>query len=266
MDSVNIGHLIEAAKAGGEILNRLFRQSVTMVEKSRASDVRTQADSESEDAIIKVLNAHFPDFNILTEEEGSVDRGSDYSFHIDPMDGTNNFVLGIPNFTVSIGLTYKKEAIAGVVYQPLLGVVYSAQKGQGAYLNGQRIHVNSVDSLAQSTVSYSSTYGVHIGLYAFLAQGLAEKGIKRMIKLWSGAFEHCLLAEGRIEVLINNNPFAYDFIAGKVIALEAGAKIANYDGSSDADIHNGKYVISNGTKVHDEIVDLIKQFEAVKKP
>jgi len=136
---IDIAPIIQAARAGGAVLLKYFGTSLATTRKTTAADFRTKADTESEAAILSILAAAFPAFNIISEEQGETDKKSDYSFFVDPMDGTNNFVLGIPNFTVSIGLMHKDEIVAGVVYHPLLDRVYHAQAGQGAYCDNQRI-------------------------------------------------------------------------------------------------------------------------------
>ncbi len=97
-------------------------------------DFQTEADLESEKRILSILKTEFPKYNIYSEEDGKFYHDSEYTFVIDPLDGTNNFVMGIPNFSVSIALFCKNEAIAGVVYQPILDQTYSALKGKGSFL------------------------------------------------------------------------------------------------------------------------------------
>src|SRR3989338_1377041 len=131
--------IIRAAKAGGEVVRKYFGTVLTIVEKSKASDVRTEADVESEAAIISILKKAFPAYNIFSEECGLIDKKSEYTFYIDPLDGTNNFVLGIPNFSVLIALAHGREAIFGLVYLPMLDVFYHAEKGKGAFLGSKSI-------------------------------------------------------------------------------------------------------------------------------
>src|SRR3990167_8096406 len=92
----------------------------------------------------EILRNKFPKYNIHSEEEGKIDNGSEYTIIVDPLDGTNNFVLGIPNFSVSIAIVNNKETIAGVIYQPILNQTYFAEKNKGTELNGQKINVNDI--------------------------------------------------------------------------------------------------------------------------
>lgn len=108
--------IIDAAQAGGKIIRNYFGKSIETVQKSTTADFQTLADLESEAEILKILIKAFPSYNIFSEETGAIDNGSDYQFIIDPMDGTHNFTMGIPNFTVSIGLMYKDTVIVGVVH------------------------------------------------------------------------------------------------------------------------------------------------------
>src|SRR3989338_4878503 len=107
--------IIAAAKAGGKIVKKYFGKIQSVEEKSCAWDFRTEADVKSEEVIIKILTSEFPTYNILSEECGLIDNESEYTFYIDPLDGTNNFFIGIPNFSVLIALAKGRETLFGVV-------------------------------------------------------------------------------------------------------------------------------------------------------
>ena len=140
------------------MVRKYFGKALKIEEKSCAWDFRTEADVRSEVAIIKVLERAFPSYNILSEECGLIDKKSEYTFYVDPLDGTNNFVLGIPNFSVLIALAHGREAIFGLVYLPMLDVFYHAEKGKGAFLGSKSIKPSLEVSTKRATVGYSCRY------------------------------------------------------------------------------------------------------------
>lgn len=250
--------IIDAAKAGGEVIKKYFGEALEVEQKSIAADVRTKADTESEEAIVKILKENFPEYGIHSEEMGKQENESGYLFIIDPLDGSNNFTLGIPNFTVSIGLVYDKEIIFGVVHNPISGQLFYAEKGSGAFENGHKIHVGAENDLSRSTIGYVCNY-VHDKVYEVnVLKTFAEKDVKRVLYTWSPAFDYCLLAAGRIEAMITDKPDIYDYIAGKLIAKEAGAKTTDLSGNFETDERNDQFLISNGTSLHKEILEVLK--------
>lgn len=256
--------IIKAAHAGGEVLRKYFGQVVDLVEKSTVADFQTKADLESEKAILSILKKAFPAYNILSEEEGETKKASDYTLVIDPLDGTNNFVLGLPNFSVSIALLYKNEAVIGVVYQPIINQTFCATKGGGAYLNGKKINVNNVIDKEKLTIVYSFGYKkdpVSLGKVMGSFYSLFGKGCKRIINDWSVAFEYCMLASGKIESIVTDGIELHDFAAGKLIALEAGAKIIDFSGKKEKNYINNKFIISNTEKVNKYILSLIQPLQ-----
>lgn len=248
--------MIEAAVAGSQILLKYFGQTLESAQKSMASDIRTKADLESETAILAILRREFPDYNIYSEEAGRIDKGSDYTFIIDPLDGTNNFVLGIPNFSVSIGLLKNEETVAGVVHLPLTDKTYWAEKGQGAWLDGQRLKVSAEDEITKSGVSIVRGYAFQKGFLSRVMVRLEDQRTKRVMVNWSVAYDFCLLAAGKIEAVINNDTEIYDYIAGKLIAAEAGALITDFQGQPGQD-KDSVFVASNASTLHQKLLELV---------
>ena len=259
--NVNINHIIEAAKAGGAVLTKYFGELLEVEEKTSPKDFRTVADTESEEKIIQILEQYFPEANIFGEEQGKTDKGSDYTFIIDPLDGSNNFTVGIPYFSVSIALIKGNEAIASVIYAPTLNHCYWAEKGRGAFLNGSNISVNNVGDLRHTSLAYNKGYETtHQPEYVMFPE-LHERQIKRIFLNWSVALDFCLLARGSVEAIINNDCEVYDFIAGRLIALEAGAKSSNFDSSQEVNDFNNKFLITNGTEIHQEMLSVISKHD-----
>lgn len=249
-----IEDIIAAAKAGGEKVKEYFGQTLAVEQKSTVADFRTQADLESEKVILAILNEKFPEYNTLSEEIGSLERGSEYTFVVDPLDGTNNFSLGIPNFTVSIGLLKNDVCIAGVIYAPLLNLVYCAEEGKGTFCNGKPITVNKETSAQNMTAAYMCGYTTPLQFEGVLSTQLRLLNIKRFLTNWSPAFDFCLLASGKIETVISNDVELYDYAAGKIIAREAGAILTDFSNNEQNDKTTTKFIISNTQEIHDQVV------------
>jgi myo-inositol-1(or 4)-monophosphatase len=256
--NIDIEDVIKAARAGGAIVKQYFGELLEAEQKTSPRDLRTKADIESEQAILAALQQSFPSVNIYAEETGRIDKQSEYTFVVDPLDGTSNFVLGIPDFAVSIGLLKGNEAILGVIYNPILDQIYSAEKGKGAYLNGNRIRVNNKADITHATVSYTCGYNTTTDYSLQLIGKLRELGIKRLIDNWAPAYDYCLLASGRIEVVISKEGDLEDYVAAKVIVSEAGGKITGFDNNS-VNGTDPDFIASNGTATHERMLGLLAQ-------
>lgn len=193
---------MRAAKAGGKVVRNYFGKVLTIVEKSMASDVRTEADVESEAAIIAILEKAFPTYNIFSEECGLLDKKSEYTFYIDPLDGTNNFVLGIPNFSVSIALVRGTETIFGLVYLPITNLMYHAVKGEGAFCNGGKLKPSTETRLERSASAFSAGYDCPKD-FIVNTFGELSRHCKRVLFSWSVSSDFCLIASGKIETVVN---------------------------------------------------------------
>jgi myo-inositol-1(or 4)-monophosphatase len=248
--------IIKAAEAGGEVLKKYFGQDLKVVQKSFPSDVYTKADIESESAIISIVTKELPGFNIFSEETGEIKKSSEYTLIIDPLDGSNNFVLGIPNFSASIAILKNEEIIASVVYDPIQKKTYYAEKGKGAYCNKKKIEVNKISEWEKSTVVYITHYTVNLKPHKLIIDRIENKKVKRVLRNWSPSLDFCMLAAGKIEILINNHSEIYDHIAGKLIASEAGAKITDFEGRAEKNDMNSIFIASNGTRLHADAIEL----------
>lgn len=255
--NIDTQKIIAAALQGGAIVRAYFGQVLETEEKSNVGDLRTRADIDSEQAILKGLAQSFPNFNIYAEESGETDNKSEYTFVIDPLDGTNNFVMGIPDFAVSIGLLKNEEAIFGVIYNPVIDQLYTAEKGKGAFLNGKRIHVNSETELKRSTISYTCGYNTSQSYSDRVINELRSQGVKRIIDHWAPAFDYCLLASGRIEAVISKEGDLEDYVAAKLIVAEAGGKVTNFAGVSELG-RNPDFVATNGQIVHEMLLGVVR--------
>lgn len=255
--------IIEAAVEGGKIVRKYFGEFLELEEKSGAANFRTIADTESEAKILEILSKEYPEYEVFSEEAGHNGKKSDYKFVIDPLDGTNNFSLGIPNFSVSIALMKGKETIFGVVYQPILEETTWAEKGQGSWRGDQRLQVSSENFLGRSTIHYACGYHTNTDLGPAFRSSVGHSAVKRWMEDWSVAADLCSVAKGKTEAMINFDCELYDFAAGKLIALEAGAIITDFSGRETDDLCN-HYLVSNCEKIHSEILVALSQVDITK--
>jgi len=240
------------ALGAGKILLE-YQTKFKIVNQKDIQDIATSADIASEKFIIDSLTKEFPDHSILSEEQGETDNKSDFRWIIDPLDGTKEFVRGIPLFNVSIALEYKNELVAAALYRPLENVLYSAGSGIGAFKDGKRIHVSDKTKLEESFVyCYLPSFKRNQDLYDTSFNKLKEVG-KVAYRLRALADENtalCWLAQGGVEAYLNlsNPPKRHDIATGLLIAKEAGAII---------DTDNYPVVVCNNGKIYEEIVKII---------
>lgn len=253
--------LIAAAKAGGEILRRRFGNHGRVSRKSTAADVQTEADLEAERVILEELGRAFPDASIVAEESGRRDGSSRQTLVVDPLDGTNNFVLGIPHFAVSLALLEAGQLAAAVVHQPILRQTFWASRAGGAWQDGARLQVNQQGDVQQATVAQVYPYRVTSAEVGERTDGLWQLGCRRVLLAWAPALDFCLLASGKIEAIVHFGSEFYDYAAGKLIAREAGARVTTLDGKPESDDSNRLFVASNGTALHDQLIAVISRYD-----
>lgn len=252
-----IQNIIAAAEAGGEVLKHYFGTPLELIQKTTPADFYTRADIEAEQAIIKVLEQHFPAYNIFSEERGRIDKNSEYTFVIDPLDGSNNFVIGLPNFSSAIALMKSGVTVAAAVHNPMARQTYHAMLGQGAWQGPRRLTVNHVEDMEQATIVYVPSYATPRRDITNLFHILEEKlEIKRVGLNWSPTFDFCLLAAGTIEGILNYGSEPYDYLAGKLIAKEAGALVTDLHGKPEHSDENSFFLASNSTKLHQALLDV----------
>jgi myo-inositol-1(or 4)-monophosphatase len=246
----------EIAREAGALLMEFFRQRVTVEYKGEA-DLVTVADRKSELLIRERLHERWPSFDILGEEGGLQDTGSDYRWYVDPLDGTTNFAHGFPVFCVSMGLEYKGERIAGVIYDPTRDELFAAERGGGAFLNQQPIRVSKVARLAECLVatgfpSHKRHKNPNIFFYHQIT--LHTHGVRRA---GSAALDLCYVACGRLDGFWEFNLNPWDTAAGVLIAAEAGGKVSDFKGGP-FQLDSRETLASNGL-VHEQLLSEIEQ-------
>ncbi len=244
----------EAAMAGGAVLQRYYGQLTSVEEKGRQGDLVTNADKESEVAVLAVMRRHLPGHAILAEESGqSADaEDNDYLWAIDPLDGTTNYAHQYPFFAVSIGLLFKGEPVVGVIYAPFFNELYQAAKGLGAFCNRKPIRISATPDLAQSLLVTGFAYDRHqtddnnyaeFNRLTHLTQGVRRGG--------SAAVDLAFVACGRLDGYWERGLSAWDLAAGIILVEEAGGCVTAYD-QSPFKISSGRVLATNGL-LHQEL-------------
>jgi myo-inositol-1(or 4)-monophosphatase len=236
--------MADIAREAGAFLMPYFRRRVAIEYKGEA-DLVTEADRGSEALIRKRIKALWPEHDVLGEEEGLIDTGSEYRWYVDPLDGTTNFAHSFPVFCVSLGLAHKGQRIAGVVYDPTRDELFTAAKGNGAFLNGEAIHVSTIAELKAALVatgfpSHKRHKNPNIHFYHQIT--LRSHGIRRA---GSAAIDLCYVAAGRLEGFWEFNLNPWDTAAGVLIVEEAGGRVSGFDGSP-FQINSNETLASNG--------------------
>jgi len=252
---------ISLARDSGELLMRYFG-NVNCIQFKGIGDIVTEADKRSEELIASGIKSAFPDHVILGEEFGLSrnGRGGDveYLWAVDPLDGTSNYASGMPIFSVSISLLHRGSPVLGVVYDPNREWMIYAIEGQGAFLNGDRIGVNSRRSL-----SSVSLFGVSADVIASLPSFMAYLGKCR--SLGSAALHICHVAMGIWDGCLDVKTHLWDVAAAALILQEAGGRFTDHNGRAYFPIPDRSpllcgaempFLASNGL-IHDEVLKLM---------
>ena len=215
-------------------------------------------DKTAEERLVAGLKTICPEADFIAEEGTAKREGKEYTWVIDPLDGTTNFSHGLPVYSVSVALYQNNRPIVGVVYEVNKDELFSAVKGGGAFLNDKPIHVSKIPTLEKSLVATGFPYYMFDKLddYFEILKSLMQKthGLRR---LGSAAVDLCYVACGRFESYFEFNLNAYDVAAGALIVLEAGGSVSNFLGE-DKDWPEGKEIVASGP-VHDEIITEISK-------
>jgi fructose-1,6-bisphosphatase/inositol monophosphatase family enzyme len=250
-----------AARAGQIMLDN-FKLGMAKQWKSDNSLV-TETDLKINSLLISEVKEKFPGHRIKAEEESSMEGGGEYVWVCDPVDGTIPFSHGIPISTFSLALTKNGESILGVILDPFQKRLFSAVKGEGAHMNGDKIRVSQISELGKTTGEYEMFQTAHYDVNK-LQERLVGTGMMLM-KLCSVAYPAALVAAGELGFVIFPHTTAHDGAAAKVIVEEAGGKVTDLFGEEqryDQDIRG--FIASNGV-LHEELVSLCKEL-VTKKP
>lgn len=247
---------MEAARAGGDIIKEGFNKLKTIEYKGYADPV-TEYDRRSEAAITRIISGAFPEHTILAEEEQSKEGDSNIKWIIDPIDGTINFIQGIPFSAVSIGLEVGDEIVLGVVFNPLLDELFHAVKDKGAFLNGNSIHVTKKEKVGEIFVATGFPYareGRMDDLLKPLPTMLTD--FMGMRRLGAASIDLAYVACGRFDAYYEESLNPWDTAAGMLLVTEAGGKVTDYYNNRYSP-YNRTILASNGL-IHQRMTDLLK--------
>ena len=234
---------LEATRTAGEIIRSGWNSDKEITFKGRA-DIVTDIDVAAEKAVLEVITSAFPSFGILAEESQPVAGSSPYRWVVDPLDGTRNYAHSIPHFCTIVALAEGDEVIAGVVYDPVREETFTAAKGQGAFLNGERISVTETADLSRSLLSFDLGY----------VDEKAALAIDMLRSLWPGMYSVRMMgsaglgvayaASGRVDLFFHHSLSPWDIAAGLIITREAGGRVVDRQGN-DAGLFTPSVICSS---------------------
>lgn len=242
---------IDAAREAGSILRAEFDRPKQISYKGEV-DLVTESDKRSESIIVSKLRNHFPQHAIVAEEGSRVAAaGAKYCWHVDPLDGTTNFAHSYPCFAVSIGLVEDGEPLVALVLNPIADELFTAVRGEGAYLGHKRIHVSTVEKLATSLVSTgfpSHQRANNRNIYYYWDFTLRSHGVRRD---GSAALDLCSVAAGRFDGFWEFGLNSWDTAAGMLIVTEAGGMVSDLEGRP---YHPGdRSILATNGRIHTEM-------------
>ena len=253
---------VEAAREGGAILLADFDRPRQITYKGDV-DLVTQTDKRSEQAIVTRLRDHFPKHSIVAEEGGGQAGASAFRWYVDPLVGTTNYAHGYPCSAVSIGLEEAGEPLVGVVFDPFRQEMFTAVRGEGAFLNQKRIHVSNVESLATSLVATgfpATKREQNPNIRYYWDFTLHSHGVRRD---GSAALDLAAVACGRFDGFWEFGLHPWDTAAGILLVREAGGNVTRFAGAAPYRPGDPEIVASN-TRIHAEMQKLLAEVGSSK--
>lgn len=233
------------------IEQELGRVTSAQVESKAQNSLVSYVDQEAESRLVKGLGEIIPDSGFVTEED-TVDSPQAYTWIIDPLDGTTNFLHGIPHFSISVALRHDEELVLGIIADVMRGDIYHGIAGQGAYLNANRIEVSRQTTLKDSIIAtgfpYDAAYNKTPYLKMLQLLMAESRGIRRF---GSAALDMAYVAAGRFEAFYETSLSIWDIAAGMVICKEAGALCTDYYRSTNP---TGRSIIVANPDIHEQLV------------
>ncbi len=261
--SAIINVMTAAARKAARNLVRDFGEVENLqVSKKGPADFVSAADHRAEEILHRELGRARPDFGFLMEERGAIAAADGHNrWIVDPLDGTTNFLHGIPHFSISIGHERDGEILAGVIYEPLRDEMFWAERGAGAHLNDRRLRVSAREKLSESVVA---TGIPHIGRpapQAFLAQlAMVMDRVAGVRRYGSAALDMAYVAAGRFEAFWEAGLSPWDVAAGVVIVREAGGMVSTTDGATE--VIGADTILAANAGVHSAFGELLRSAKA----
>ena len=247
-------------KAAKNIIRDFGEIEKLQVSLKGPGDFVTASDKKAEKILIEELQKARPRYSILSEEVGKITNDDDFKWIIDPIDGTSNFLHGIPHFAISVGLEHKKEIICGIIFDPIKDEMFIAEKGNGSYLNNQRLRVSSRSKLKDCLIitggpSYSEKNGDRqLSLNEYCK--FSSKVITPIRKMGSASLDMAYVAAGRCDGFWQRNLNYWDIAAGIILVKESGGFVTDFDGEN-------RYIqnitmLSTNSKNGNEMIEILK--------
>jgi myo-inositol-1(or 4)-monophosphatase len=246
---------VEVVREAGELLKRHFSETGEVFFKGEV-DLVTRSDKASQDLIYSRLSKIYPDHDFLGEEGLTELSGSDFRWVFDPLDGTTNFAHRLPVFSISLALEHRRRLVCGVVFNPISGELFTAERGAGAFLNDRRIAVSTIDDLDKSLLATGFPYDIRktktniTNHNRFLVRAQAVR------RCGSAALDLCFVACGRFDGFWEEKLNPWDTAAGAVIVEEAGGRVTDFE-ENPVDIYHPEVVASNGF-IHRAMLEVLK--------
>ena len=219
----------------------------------KSHEIVTWCDKKSEKIILQGLKKYFPKYNILSEEIGRKNNKNDYTWIIDPLDGTSNFTIHNPLFSVSISLIYKKEIVLGVIYIPMLNEIYYATKNNNAFKNNKKIKVSNINNIKESFILYCHGIGLNNHKKAYKIYEYLHNKARDCRHFGSTTIELAMIAGGNTEGLIVSKSNIWDIASGIILIKEAGGDITDW---KNKEWHiKSKNLIASNKKIHNTLID-----------
>jgi myo-inositol-1(or 4)-monophosphatase len=258
---------IKAARSAGAIINRASLDLDRLQVNTKApNDFVTEVDHAAEAAIIDTLLAAYPGHGILAEESGATRgaRDSDYVWIIDPLDGTTNFIHGLPTYAVSIGLAFRNQIQQAVVYDPARNDLFYASKGRGAFLNDKRLRVSKRTRMAEALIGTGFPFrtGDDLGEYLRMLETVMKScaGVRRP---GAAALDLCYVAAGWYDGFFETGLSPWDVAAGSLMVTEAGGLVGNFTG--EAEYLHQREVVAGCPKIYGQLVQMLTPFTSVAR-
>lgn len=242
---------VQIAQEAGKVLREELERPPAIAYKAEF-DLVTQADRRSEAVIVSALQERFPEHAVAAEEGSGLDTGSEFRWHVDPLDGTTNFAHGYPCFCVSMALARRNELLLGVIFNPVYNELFTATRGDGAFFNGKRIRCSRIDTLRKSLLCTgfpNHDRQAHPNIHYYWDFTLRSHGVRRD---GSAALDLACVASGRFDGFWEFGLKPWDTAAGVILVEEAGGKVTDLKGEP-YQLGGATILASNGL-IHDEML------------
>jgi myo-inositol-1(or 4)-monophosphatase len=260
LSSANINVMVKACRKASKTIIRDFGE----IEKLQVSlkgpgDYVTASDKKVEKILIDELQIARPDYSILSEEIGLIKKKKEFKWIIDPIDGTANFLHGVPHFAISIGLEHNNEIICGIIYDPIKDEMFFAEKGNGAFLNNQRLRVSARSKLKECIIftggpkQEAQDRELSLAEYKKFSSVVATP----IRKMGSAALDMAYVAAGRCDGFWHRQLNYWDVAAGIIIVKEAGGFVTDFEGNSEY-IENRNILVTN-SRINNEMIEVLNQ-------